>query len=80
MRHRPGGAGQDGRLMAVEAPLSHPAAPPPGKRVRADVFGGYTLLQRGDDTEWTLFAEVTPAPGLPIGSPPRGRSALLARV
>eukprot|EP01050_Picozoa_sp_SAG11_P013352 SAG11_NODE_1552_length_4697_cov_2.785124_2_plen_468_part_00 len=45
------------RLMVVEAPISHPAAPPPGKRVRADVFGGYTLEQRGPDVLWTLFAE-----------------------
>lgn len=48
----------DGRLMAVEAPIAHPAAPPPGKRVRADVFGGYTLQDRADGgVLWTIFAE-----------------------
>ena len=61
-----------GRLLGIEAPIVHPAAPPPGKRVRADVVGGYTLQDcdggdggdgggnggGGPVVRWTIFAEV----------------------
>ena len=55
---------RDGRILCVEAPIVHPAAPQPGKLVRAQVYGGYTLEDTPpsapdaeDGVIWTLFAE-----------------------
>ena len=54
------------RLLALECSIDHPMAPALARgTVRAQVFSGFTLQQRGQDVGWQIFAEADPGGFIP---------------